>query len=194
MSIAVDFSFQKPSVATLKAHGVVCVIVYLTGAGKAITQAEVESYLKAGIVTVFVFEAEANDAAGGMAAGIAHAAQARSAITALLGHGWGDPQPVYFAVDENVPPSAVTDYFVGINRGGFPRALCGAYGDGQILNYLGAAGLAAWFFQSNSKSFPGNATTIPAAHIQQKYNASPIPGTDLDVLLQGDVGQWPRPT
>ena len=194
MGIALDFSFTHPTVAELKAVDCVCVIRYVTGAGgKAATTSEIESYLQAGIVTCFVFENMANDASGGVAAGgMANARKAQIALIGILGEGWAANVPIYFAVDENVTPTSVIDYFVGINRV-IPKGLVGVYADGQILDCLGALGLAMWFWQSDSKSFPGNATTIPAAHIQQKYNESPLYGTDLDILLKPDVGQWPRP-
>ena len=139
----------------------------------------------------FVYENLATDAQGGNAGGIAAATAAQVNLSAVIGTPATANQPIYFAVDENVDPSAVVGYFVGINRV-LPQSRVGVYGDGTILNFLGGVGLANWFWQSSSSSYPGNATTIPAAHIQQLVSA-PLPGTDGDQLLQGDIGQFPRP-
>jgi hypothetical protein len=188
--IAVDFSDARPTTAELRQNNVVLVIRYLTGSGgKAITLGELQSYRAVGIVLCFVFEIGATDAAGGEAAGVANAQAALAALAAL---GISDV-PVYFAVDESIAPSAAVPYFQGINSV-IPYTLTGVYGEGALCTLLKQDGLAAWFWQSESTSFPGNATVLPISHLQQKFNVSPIPGTDLDAILKADVGQWPRPT
>lgn len=205
MTLAVDFSFQKPSPQALLAHGIKIAIGYLTGAGKAFTAEQVSAYVDAGLPVVFVYEVTANDVAGGEAGGRLAAAAAAIALANLIGENEAATVPIYFTVDENVAVGSVVAYFVGINQvlPGFPavdvgnqadRSRVGAYADGVILDYLGAVGLADWFYQSSSASYPGNKVTIPAAHIRQLPGPSPIPGTDLDTLLQGDVGQYPRPS
>jgi hypothetical protein len=190
--VAVDYSFARPSVEALKAADVVAVGRYLSGPGKAVSGPEVASYDQAGIVTWFVMENSANDASSGHNGGLLAASMSSFALAAVIGSAAAAVQPRYFAVDEAVDPSLVVGYFVGISRVIDP-SLVGVYGDGVICNYLGATGLASWFWQSSSSSYPGNQTTIPAAHIRQGL-AGPLPGTDLDTLLQGDVGQYPRPT
>jgi hypothetical protein len=187
--IAVDFSSARPSVATLKAAGVVLVIRYLTGSGgKAITPLELAEYLLNGFVVVFVFEIGATDAEGGVAAGKANAKAALAAMTALDVYA-----PIYFAVDQSIAPASAENYFIGINSV-LPSDQVGVYGEGALCELLQAAGLAQWYWQSESKSFPGNSTTLPISHLQQVFNASPVPGTDLDLILKADVGQFPRPT
>jgi len=189
---ACDFSSARPTIAQLNGAGIKAVGRYLTGSGgKATTATEVASYVAGGIVVWFVYENLATDAQGGNAGGIAAATAAQVNLSAVIGTPATANQPIYFAVDENVDPSAVVGYFVGINRV-LPQSRVGVYGDGTILNFLGGVGLANWFWQSSSSSYPGNATTIPAAHIQQLVSA-PLPGTDGDQLLQGDIGQFPRP-
>jgi hypothetical protein len=200
MTNAIDFSWARPGVPALGGAGIKAVGRYLTGPGKAATFAEIASYDSAGIVSWFVAENAANDSDSGHSGGILMAAAAAFAVADVIGATAGAVQPRYFAVDENIDPAnpahfgalqRCIGYFVGISRVTDP-ALVGAYGNGALLNYLGAVGLASWFWQSSSSSFAGNGSTIPAAHIRQGFGG-PLPGTDADALLQGDVGQFPRP-
>lgn len=186
---AVDFSFARPSISELKAAGVTVVIRYLTGGGKSIMATELASYLAAGISVVVVFEIQANDALGGHAAGVANAQVALAALKPLGLTGC----PVYFAVDSSIMALTALPYFEGIATVMQPSQV-GVYGEGALCTLLQSDGLATWFFQSSSTSFPGNSTTLAITHIQQKAGASPVPGTDLDILCKPDVGQWPRPS
>lgn len=189
MAIAVDFSDARPSIGELQAAEVVLVIRYLTGAGgKALTLTEMDDYRAVGIVICFVFEISATDAEGGQAAGARNASAALTALRDLGTVGC----PVYFAVDQSIAPENALAYFDGITSIMQPSQV-GVYGEGALCSYLQTEGLATWFWQSESTSFPGNATTLPITHLQQVYNASPVPGTDLDKILKADVGQWPRP-
>jgi hypothetical protein len=196
---AIDYSFQKPSAEVQKAAGVVASGLYLTGAGKATGTLEILALRAVGIVEWFVFENDANDTDGGHTAGIQHAMAARDALDNLIGATSEGSQPRYFAADKNIVPGRSVEfqnavsYFVGISRVTDP-ALIGAYGNQSFLAFLGACGLASWFWRSNSTSFDGTTTPPPPwLHIEQRYGGSPIPGTDLDVLHQGDIGQYPRP-
>lgn len=179
--------------------------LYLTGAGKATGVLEVLALRSVGIVEWFVFEDTANDSAGGHTAGILNARLAQTALSTVIGPQAASVQPRYFAVDTNIvcPPRTTAaqelefqnavSYFVGISRVTDPN-LVGAYGNQSFLAFLGACGLASWFWRSNSTSFDGTTTPVPPwLHIEQKYGGSPIAGTDLDALHQGDVGQFPRP-
>jgi hypothetical protein len=165
------------------------VIRYLNGSGgKAITLAEMDSYIAAGIVVCFVFEILSTDIQGGNVAGSTNASAAKAALAALGTSGC----PVYFAVDESTIPDLALPYFDGLTSVLQPSQV-GVYGEGALCTLLQTEGLATWFWQSESTGFPGNATTLAITHLQQKYNVSPIPGTDLDEILKPDVGQWPRP-
>lgn len=188
--IAVDFSGARPTIVTLKNAGVVAVIRYLTGSGKAISAVELQSYLDAGIVVVFVFEVGANDVAGGFAAGAAHAQQAIAALAALGITGC----PIYFACDEDVVASAAVPYFRGVNSV-LSAALTGVYGEGSLLILLNADGLTTFHWLSESTGFPGYQQALDSGivNLQQKFNMSPVPGTDVDLILKPDIGQWPRP-
>lgn len=192
--IAVDFSFERPSVAALVGANVKIAIRYLTGDGKAVSQQELSSYAAAGISVAFVYENTANDAVTGLAGGIA---AAHLALESLANLGFSQAEianiPVYFAVDTSVDPSSCTPYFQGITSVIHPSQV-GVYGEGALCSLLEAIGLASWFWQSESTSFPGNASTLPITHLQQVFNQSPVPGTDLDYVCKTDVGQVPRPS
>ena len=186
--IAVDFSAARPTIAQLKAAGVTIVIRYLTGTGnKPISPIELAYYATNGICVAFVFEIGSTDAQGGYAAGRANAQSAAGAMAAL-----GVTAPIYFAVDQSINPPSAVNYFQGINSVLQPSSV-GIYGEGALCTLLQQDGLATWFWQSESTSFPGNSMTLAITHLQQKYNDSPVPGTDLDIIMKSDVGQWPRP-
>lgn len=207
MPSAIDYSFQKPSAAAKIKAGVVANGLYLTGAGKETSPLEILADHSVGIVDWFVFENTADDAQGGHTGGIINAQAAQKALNNLILPGPASVQPRYFAVDQNIvcPPRCTTaaqelafqnavSYFVGISRVTDP-SLVGVYGNQSFMAFLGACGLASWFWRSNSTSFDGTTTPVPPwLHIEQLYGGSPIAGTDLDALHQGDIGQYPRPT
>lgn len=186
---AVDYAFARFTGAFLKSKRIVAVGRYLTGVGKAITKAELNTLLSAGIVMWFVFEKTAIDVSGGYAAGVTNA---RAANVALLALGLPLTTPVYFAVDESITPHAGVSYFQGI-AAIRAEATNGCYGEGALCALLRQAYLTAYSWQSDSTSFPGNATTLPTTQIQQKASGAPISTTDLDILHASDVGQYPRP-
>lgn len=203
---AIDYSFTKPTAEAQRAAGVVASGLYLTGPGKATSSLEILALRSLGIVEWFVFEDLATDAQGGHTAGILHAQAALAALEALNLPGGVARQPIYFAVDQNVvcPPRInaaaealifqnAVSYFVGISRVMDP-GLVGAYGNQSFLAFLGACGLASWFWRSDSLSFDGTTNPVPPwLHIEQRPSGAPLPGTDLDVLHAGDFGQYPRP-
>lgn len=187
---AVDFSFQKPTVAELQAAGVTAVGRYLTGVGKRIDLPELESYLAVGIVVWFVYEVTATDDQGGFQGGVQAATAANGALQGLQ---LPLTQPVYFAVDHDVQnPQTAVPYFQGICSVR-PWTTNGDYGEGALCQVLHDQNLTYFHWQSESTSFPGNAATLPITHIQQVYGHEPIPGTDLNFILKPDFGQFPAP-
>lgn len=191
MTTALDFSFARPSIADIEAAGIRLVIRYLTGPGKAIDKAELDSYLAAGISVAFVFEVGVNDMAGGFAQGVINAHLAISAAEAL--GVW--PIPIYFTVDEDLPDATVAvPYFQGIDS--VAHGLVGDYGEGLLLLLLNKMGLTQYHWLSESTGFPDYAAAMASGIVglQQLFNASPVDGTDLNNVLKVDVGQYPRPT
>jgi Domain of unknown function (DUF1906) len=187
---ACDFSFARPGADELAQAGIVAVGRYLTGAWKALSEGELESYLEAEIAVWFVFENDTDDAAGGAPYGMAHARAADAALTEL---GLPVETPVYFAADTEIdPPGLAIPYYQGI-AAVRPASTNGCYGEGALTQLLHQEGLIGFAWQSESTSFPGNASALPGTNIIQSTLASPITGTDLDILLSPDFGQWPRP-
>lgn len=192
MAIAVDYSDARPSVAELKAAGVSGVLRYLTGGAKAITPIELAGLLFGGIEVGFVFELGVNDIAGGQAAGAAHA---QAAVAALGRLGVATTSPVYYAVDEDVPnPQSAVPYFQGV-ASIVPPTSIGDYGQGSLALLLSSEGLSHYHWLSESTGFPGYEAALSAGIVclVQKFDASPIPDTDLDEILMADWGQVPRP-
>lgn len=188
--IGVDYA--TPSLYTpaqLRAAGVSAVGRYLSGP-YAIGPAELEGYVSAGLVVWFFFERDSTDAQGGANAGTAYASEVNAALGAL---GLPTSQPVYFSADEELSdPSSAVPYWQGI-AAVRPPSSNGCYGEGALCALLLSEGLVAYTCQSESTSFPGNATTLPTTNIQQVAQGSPLPGTDLDEILTADFGQYPRP-
>ena len=187
-----DFSFERPSIADLQVADVTVVIRYLTGQGKALSLDEFSSYVGNHIGVCFVFEDSANDPSSGYDGGVTNA---RAALDALSALGFAQPGEVvvYFAVDESIAPDFAVPYFQGVCSV-ISHEYVGIYGEGALCSLLEALNLASWFWQSESTSFPGNATTLPITHLQQVFNASPVPGTDIDYICKPDVGQYPAPS
>jgi hypothetical protein len=190
MPDAVDCSQSHPPAQVLIQAGVKAVICKLNGPN-AVTAQIVQEYRAAGLVLGFYYENQADDVKNGFAGGQLVAAEASGLLVPLIGANAATEQPIYFADDQNDNWTAAVGYFVGINRV-LHWSLVGAYGDGNTIAGLGAAGLITYKWQSGSSSYQGSGTTVPGCHIQQLVGPSPA-GTDPDQLLQPDVGQFPRP-
>lgn len=189
---AVDYSFARFTAAQLKAAGVGVVFRYLRGAGKAITAAELATLLDGGIEVVLCDEMQATTATSGAPGGIVRG----NAINLAL-HNLGLPvsTPVYAAADTEYEaitgPLAHFGSIAGIRGAG----ACGIYGEGELDEACRARGYCAFTWQSESRSYPGNATTARTTNVQQVTTTPPLVGTDLDLIeLPGDFGQLPRPT
>lgn len=187
---ACDFSFARYTAAQLKVAGVTAVGRYLTGPGKAISEVELAGYLFGGIAVWLTFENSATDASGGFGVGQQYANEANAALQAI---GLPLSTPVYFAADTDYPnPADAVPYYQGLASR--RQALTnGCYGEGALFDLLFSMGLIGYGWESESTSFPGNATASPNAAIWQKVNGAPLPDTDLDVILKADFGQLPRP-
>jgi hypothetical protein len=186
---AVDYSAARYTSAQLRAAGVTAVGRYITGP-YAITKAELNELVLGGIFVWFVYEYLATDTASGAAGGTAHAQKVNAALVAL---GLPVSQPVYFAADTDlVDPTAGVPYFQGIAS---VRQFTtnGDYGEGALCAILETEHLTRFHWQSESKAFPGNTTTLSITHIQQSVSTPPLADTDLDFLVKPDYGQYPRP-
>jgi hypothetical protein len=192
-SMLIDFAWARPPISLLQSLGVTAVGRYVGPAswGKTITQGEFDAYMAAGIAVWLVFEAGADDAVGGANAGTANMTQL---VLPNLPNGWGN-RPIYVAEDTSVDPNDPNrlGYFRGCAAVLGPARL-GSYAEGGLCQVLHDEGIAQWFWQSASTSYPGNAHPLPISHIQQGVGA-PVPGFDTDpnTALQADFGQCPAP-
>lgn len=187
---AVDFSFARYTSAQLKAAGITAVGRYLTGPGKAISEVELAGFLFGGEQVWLIFENSATDASDGFAVGAQYAAEANAALAAL---GLPLSTPVYFSADqEYLNPADAVPYYQGL-ASVRPPLTNGCYGEGKLIDLLFEDGLVGFGMQSESDSFPGNATASRNANIWQRPTGAPLAETDNDLILKFDFGQLPRP-
>lgn len=199
MPLAADESFSRDTVAQLQADGVVCLIRYVTGAGKAITASELLTYKNAGMPVCLVMETFAQAASAGYGQG---AAECRQALAALNAAGWPADRPIYFVAEDPSPIGvaawgSIADYFRGVvdvliadGRTWLP----GAYGSGALCSHLSALGLVS--LEWHVSTWPGLSRTR-AALVQEANGVAghdSIGGTiDLDSIRPdlADWGQYP---
>jgi len=177
---AVDYAFEKPTVAQLLNAGITDAFRYTGPPGwvKTITQAEYDELTGAGIRVWLVFEYGANDSAGGFNAGVANA------HTAVQYAPTGYSGPIFFACDEDLRGTALASavqYIRGASTA-IGAGRTGDYGPGALCQATHDAGYATYHWQSASTSFNGNGSTLPITNVQQG-GAGPLPGTDLDTIL-----------
>lgn len=185
----VDYSWARPTVASLQAAGVTWVGRYLgpPSWGKTITQPEYDALVGAGIEVGLVFENGPDDWQGGENAGVANAHLALQYVPT------GYAGPIWCAVDTAVDPPAAIPYVRGFAAAIGSPGRTGVYGEGGLIvlaHDLGIATAPGW--QSASTSFPGNAATTPDTGIQQGLGG-PVAGTDADTVV-GPLAATPAPT
>jgi len=171
-TLAVDYSFSRPSPATIKSHGYTAVGRYLGGSsGKRITRDEATSLHAAGLGIWLVWETSADRARSGNAGGVS---DAHAAAAAALAVGYPTSCPLFFAVDFDATPAQVSAYFAGIRSVLGNRA--GIYGGIKVTE----AGLAHWRWQTAAWS---GGKVDPAAHLYQRTKMThPIGGCDENVI------------
>lgn len=174
----VDFSYARPSVATLKAAGVVGVMRYLThNPAKALTASEAAALRAAGLWLGVVFEDSKTRTSEGRAAG---KADALFAAAQALTCGVPTTCPIGFAVDSNYTIPEVLDYFMGVADAKIPNPVM-VYGSLRIVEGILGLGLATYGWQTGAWS---GGVISPLAHLYQRITPTqPLAGTDEDVLL-----------
>jgi hypothetical protein len=182
--------------ATYAAAGVTGVGRYFRAGGA--TAAELSDLTAHGVAMWGIFEQNADNYQGGFAQG---AADARAALAYAPAMAFGSTVPIYFTVDTMIPEgseSVVGPYFQGIGSV-IPVAMIGAYAQGSVLAWLLMQKLAAWFWLSESTSYPGYDPSASFLHLVQSVATPPVPDTDLDLIgaaavATGNYGQFPSPT
>lgn len=94
--------------------------------------------------------------------------------------GQPDSTPIYFAVDGDVPPSAIDTYFRTlapiVHAAGYT---VGVYASGAVCAHLAAEGLVSHTWLSQSRGWSGYASWRPHADLVQGVTAS-YHGLDVD--------------
>lgn len=173
-TLIADYSFSRPDPATLKAHGFVGVVRYVSGAGKALTKTEANRLHKAGLYIWLVYETTADRALAGHEAGRSDAIKARGDARAL---GYPDVCPIIYAVDADVAPVKVAGYFAGVASAADPS---GVYGSYLVVTAVVKAHphMVAW----QTAAWSGG----KLAHVAALYQrvGSPVTGTDENVVCK----------
>lgn len=174
----IDYSFTHPNPATIKRAGYRGVLRYVTGKGKAITASEVAALHKAGLSILLVFESTAGRATQGFKAGVTDRKAAEKAAKAL---GYPKACPIFYAVDSDVRPAQVAEYFRGIlslNKVGLNHV--GVYGSAHIVEAYPS--LYTW----QTSAWSNGVVSNHAAVYQRQHSTvdHPIAGTDENVILR----------
>lgn len=202
----VDYSFARYTGAGLKAAGIDVVIRYLPiGSRKDLTVAEVTDLTSHGISVATVYETTTGRAREGFAAGTTDARKANAAADKI---GQSKDRPIYYAVDEGAPWSAVSAYFDGVAS--IPGRAWGVYGPYDVIE--GARSTKSkWLWQCAGFSGRGGGTggsvmditqevrsdgkgrrLSSAAILYQCFGGAPLASTDLNLAFVADIGQWPK--
>lgn len=150
MTLWVDYSAGQPGGAALKAAGITGAIRYVGTPGRAknITAAEYADLIAHGIAVLLVHENVTGDVLRGSSGGVmdAQASQADA-------RNCGIPESVGIAssADQHLTAAQVTaslDYQAGFHS--VLGARTGAYGFGEFVDAVRAAGTASWFWKAGS--------------------------------------------
>lgn len=210
----VDYSVSRPSMAVLKAAGVVAVGRYIgwdsvpgyQSIGKNLTPGEAGILLAADMSIFLAFEYASDAATKGAIQG---AADGKLATEQLAELGAPAGMTSYFAVDFDLPDYApgladtvgnarvklgpVGDYFAAIRDTPGSYEI-GVYGGYYAVKRLLNSGLATKGWQATAWS---GDQLDPRAVLYQTLSAAPVLGGDVDVrehvTTVSDYGQWPRP-
>lgn len=181
----IDYSYQQPNFAEVKAKGYSFVFSYFSkNQGKDWTKGEFESALNNGLQVGAVYELSAKRALDGFSAGVADANDAR-----VQAHEVGYTGAIYFAVDFRPTPDelkAVVAYFQGVSM---VLATCGVYGSYETLEDVKSSVAYGWQVSTWSPKVNGkHLISSFAALVQDANQSSGIPGTDYDYSIKNDMG------
>jgi hypothetical protein len=169
----VDYSWSRPSPATIAAAGYAGALRYLSGGtSKDLTPAEAAGLHAAGLAIGLVWETSAGRAGQGFAAGVvdAHAAEQQAA-----GLGYPSSCVIFYAVDFAALPPLVAPYFAGVMS--VSTHPVGVYGSADVVD-----GIPAPFKWQTAAWSGGRHST--QAHLYQRVGGTTIPGTDVNDLLK----------
>lgn len=184
----VDYAWSHPGGAALKAAGKAFACRYLSpDSSKNLTKAEAADLAAHGVWAVVVWEATANRAKAGQAAGVA---DAKTAATQAATCGMPSSRPIYFAVDFDATPGDQTyiNAYLDGAASVIGRDRVGIYGGFYSVKRALDGGHAKWAWQTIAWS---GGQWDSRAVIRQGAQAT-IGGVscDLNVATADDYGQW----
>jgi hypothetical protein len=184
----VDYSFARPSPASIRAAGFTFVARYLSyEPAKNLSAAEADSLIAAGLTVVCNWEDGATNALSGYGQGVSDATAAAAQARA---DGQPTTRPIYFSVDFDADSGqldTIEAYFEGVASViGVSRT--GVYGGYYIVHSLFDAGKVAWGWQTYAWSY---GSWDSRAQFRQIENGIDGDEEDEDEAVVGDFGQWP---
>jgi Domain of unknown function (DUF1906) len=204
-SLAIDYSYARPSPAAVKTAGYDAVIRYLSGGteGKDLTAAEADGLLAAGLGIGLVWETTADRALAGAAAGTADGTAAAKQAKALgypagamLLANLGD----FAATAAQVP--VIHDYYRAFHSVPGFTWQAGGYATAYIIGQLHAEGAEGVWWQNamDDSGTPGSLVSAFASLYQRVAPTKTIAGTaagdyDEDVYGFGPAAPvfWAKP-
>ena len=185
---AVDYSFSRPNLAELKAHGIRCVIRYISrDPNKCISRAEAQTLHRNGFEVGLVFEDSSANPLGGSAQGRADALFSNDVCKAI---GYTAPYIVHWAMDYDPAPYGfhASDAYAAEFGKIFTKANCGPYGGLSAIDHYAAQGYRrlwqtlAWSQRNGGLFWSAKAT------MRQYANGVTIGGgqVDMDLVLSSE--------
>jgi Domain of unknown function (DUF1906) len=180
-TLVLDYSFARPTPASIRAAGYSAVMRYLSTAPghtlnpKDLTTAEVTMLHAAGLGIGLVWETTATRAGEGQAAGAADALAADAQADAL---GYPLTCPLFYACDYDAAPNVVAPYFTGVKAKA--RRPVGVYGSARVIEGT----LAPYKWQCSAWS---HGVVSSQAHLYQRLKATvahPISGSDENIQIR----------
>lgn len=172
MTQLIDYSYARPSPASIKGAGYAGVVRYLSPtSGKNLGAAERDGLLAAGLSIALVWESD-GVTTGGPGVGASHARTANAQANAL---GYPAGCPIFYATDHDYTAAAVAGYYQGVaSAGGRPW---GIYGGIKVIDGINAP----YYWQTGAWS---SGRVSARAHLYQRIGGATISGTDVnDVRL-----------
>jgi len=175
MTLILDYAWAKPAPTAIKAAGYSGVMRYLSpDSTKNLSKPEAIALLAAGLSIGLVWESFAARASQGFAAGASDAATAEAQANAL---GYPSTAVIFYAVDYDAMPTAVSAYFAGVVS--MAHRPVGVYGSARICGGTNVP------YKWQSCAWSGGVVDA-VANLYQRLRATvpnPLPSTDENVIL-----------
>jgi hypothetical protein len=175
-TLLVDYAWQHPNPAAIKAAGFVGVMRYLSAdPTKNLSKAEAVSLHAAGLGIGLIWETSGGRAASGYSGGVADVRAAEPQADVL---GFPRFLPIGYAVDYDADPSVILPYVKGVMAAA--RHPVAVYGSRRVCEAVRTLGVP-YLWQCSAWS--GTAVSSVANLYQRLAETHPISGTDENVMI-----------